>query len=108
MPDIHLIIDLQVEQVIIHTLFLIKGRKAIPQSIQQRAGFLRICIRKGFDPRQGSGIRLPPMIASIKSRDQDRHQEDVYTRHWKSVLSLKRNKGKKLKCNSFIDIYTNF
>ena len=50
MPDIHLIIDLQVEQVIIHTLFLIKGRKAIPQSIQQRAGFLRICIRKGFDP----------------------------------------------------------
>ena len=108
MPDIHLIIDLQVEQVIIHMLFLIKERKAIPQSIQQRPGLFRICIRKGFDPRQGSGVRLPPMIASIKSRDQDRHQEDVYTRHWKSVLSLKRNKGKKLKCNSFIDIYTNF
>ena len=66
MPDIHLIIDLQVEQVIIHMLFLIKERKAIPQSIQQRPGLFRICIRKGFDLRQGSGVRLPPMIASIK------------------------------------------
>ena len=34
--------------------------------------------------------------------------DKMYVRHWKSVLSLKRNKGKKLKCNSFIDIYTNF
>lgn len=48
------------------------------------------------------------MIASIKSRDQDRHQEDVYTRHWISVLSLNNHKGKKLKCNSFINICTNF